>query len=80
MRIRVTGYIKPVGERRGVYKLLVWKPDGKKQLGRSSHRIEDNIKMNLQEVGFVDVDLIELAKDRDILRKLLNVIMKILVP
>jgi len=39
------------GERRGVYRVLVWKPEGKRPLGRPRHRWEDNIKMDLQEVG-----------------------------
>jgi len=45
------GHVVPMGERSGVYRLLVGKPEGKKPLGRPRHRWEDNIKMELQEVG-----------------------------
>ena len=43
-----------MGVRRGVYKVLVWKPEGKRPLGRPRHTCEDNIKMDLQEVGYGD--------------------------
>ena len=52
-------------ERRGIYRVLVGKSAGKRPLGRPRHRWEDNIKMDLQEVGFGSVDWIELAQDRD---------------
>jgi len=54
-----------MGERRGVYRVSVGKPEGKRPLGSSRHRWEDNIKMGLQEVGCGGVDWIELAQDRD---------------
>jgi hypothetical protein len=54
-----------MGERRGVYKILVGKAEGKELLGRPGRRWEDNIKMDLQEVGCGGVDWIELAQDRD---------------
>ena len=50
---------------RGVYRVLVGKPEGKTPLGRPRRRWEDNIKMNLQEVGCRGMDWIELAQDRD---------------
>jgi hypothetical protein len=50
---------------RGVYKILVAKPEGKRPLGRTRSRREDNIKMDLQEVGRGVVERIELAQDRD---------------
>jgi hypothetical protein len=50
-----------MGERRGVYRVLVGKPEGNKQLGRFRHRWEDNIKIDLQEVGYGDMDWIELV-------------------
>ena len=52
-------------ERRGVYRVLVGKPEGKKPLGRPRRRWEDNIKMDLQEVGCGCMDWIELAQDRN---------------
>jgi hypothetical protein len=54
-----------MGERRGVYRVLVGKPEGKTPLGRPRHRWEDNIKMDFQEVGCRGMDWIELAQDRD---------------
>ena len=54
-----------MGEGRGMYRFLVWKPEGKRPLGRPRHRWEDNIKMDLQEVGCVGMDWIELALNRD---------------
>jgi hypothetical protein len=53
------------GEKRGVYRVLVRKPEGKRQLGRPRCRWEDNIKMDLQKVGCEFMDWIELAQDRD---------------
>ena len=51
-----------MGEKRGVYRGLVGKPEGKRPLGRPWHRWEDNIKMDLQEVGLWDMDWIDLAQ------------------
>jgi hypothetical protein len=54
-----------MGERRGVYRVLVGKPEGMRPLGRGSCRWEDNIKMDLQEEGCGVIDWIELNQDRD---------------
>jgi hypothetical protein len=54
-----------MGEMRSAYRVFVGKPEGKKQLGRPSHKWEDNIKMDLQEVEWGTVDRIDLAPDRD---------------
>jgi hypothetical protein len=54
-----------MGERRGIYRVLVGKPEGKKSLGRLRHRWEDNMKMDRQEVGCGGVDWIKLVQDRD---------------
>jgi hypothetical protein len=54
-----------MGERRSVYRVLVGKPEGKWPLGRSRRRWEDNIKMDLQEVGCEGMDRIDVAQDRD---------------
>jgi len=65
MRIRVEWHVARIGERRDVYRFLVWKSLGKRLLGRAKRRWEENIKTNLQEVGCVGTDWIELTKDRD---------------
>jgi len=65
-----------MGERRGVHRVLVGKPEGKRQLGRPRRRWEDNIKMNLQEVGGGG-DWMELAQDRDRWRALVNTVMNL---
>ena len=64
-RMRWAGHVARMGERKGVYRVLVWKPEGKRPLGRPSHRWEDNIKMDLEKVGCGGTDWIELAQDRD---------------
>ena len=61
-RIRWAEHVARMGERRGVYRVLVGKPEGKRPLGRRRHRWEDNIKMDLQEVGCGGMDWIELAQ------------------
>jgi len=68
-----------MGEGRGVYRVLVEKLKGKRPLGRPRRRWEDNIKMDLQEVGCGGMDWIELAQDRDRLRALVNAVMNLRV-
>jgi len=64
-----------MGERRDLYGVLVGKPERKRPLGRPRRRWEDNIKMDLKEVGCGDMNGIELAQDRDRWRALLTVVM-----
>jgi len=68
-----------MGERRGVYRVLVGKPEGKRPLERPRCRWEDNIKMDLQEVGCGSMDWIELAQNRDRWRALVSAVMKLRV-
>jgi hypothetical protein len=67
------------GEERGVYRVLVGKPEEKRPLGRPWRRWEDNIKMDLQEVGYVGIDWIGLAQDRNSWRALVNAVMNLRV-
>jgi hypothetical protein len=69
-----------MGERRGVYRALVRKLEEKRPLGRPRHRWEDNIKVDLQEVGGGGMDWIELAQDRGRWRALVNAVMNFPVP
>jgi hypothetical protein len=67
-------------ERRGVFGVLMGKPEGKKPLGTPRHRWENNVKMDLQGVGCGGVDWIELSQDRDRWRALVNAVMNLRVP
>ena len=74
-------HVARLGERRGVYGVLLGKPEGKRPLGRLRRRWEDNIKMDLQEVsGLCGVDWIDLAQDRSMCRALVNAVMNLRVP
>ena len=62
-RMRWAGHIARMGKSRGVFRVLVGKPEGKRPLGRPRHRWEDNIKMDLQEVDREGMDWIDVAQD-----------------
>jgi len=79
-RMRWVGLVVCMGERRDAYRVLVGRPEGKRPLGRPRFRWEDNIKMDLQEVGWGGMDWIVLAEDRDRWRAIANVVMKLWVP
>ena len=74
------GHVAGMGERRGIYREMVGKPEGKRQLGRPRRRWEDNIKMDIQEVGLEGMNWIELTQDRDRWRALVNAAMNLPVP
>ena len=78
-RLRCAGHVVRMGEGRGVHRVLVGKPEGKKPLGRPRHRWEENFKMDLQEVGGVG-DWMELVQDMDRMRALVNTVMNLRVP
>ena len=73
-------YVARMGEGRGVHRVLLGKPDGKRPQGRPRRRWEDNIKMDLQEVGGGCGDWMELAQDRDRWRELVSTMMNLRVP
>jgi hypothetical protein len=64
-RMRWAGHVARTGAKRNVYRILVGKPKGKKPLGRVRYRCEDNIKMDLTEVGRAGMNWIDLALHRD---------------
>jgi len=78
--MRWMGHVALMGERRVVYRVLVGKPKGKKPPGRPGLRWQDNIKMDLQEVGCGGMDYIKLAQDRDRWRLLVTAAMNLRVP
>ena len=69
-----------MGERKSVYRVLVGKPEGKRPLGRPRRRREDNIGVDLQDVGYWGTEWIDLAQDRDRWRALVNAVMYLRVP
>jgi hypothetical protein len=79
-KLRWAGHVARMGERRGAYRALVGKPEGRRPLGRPRRRWEDNIKMDLREVGWESMDSINLAQDRDRWRALVNAVMNVRVP
>ena len=78
--MRWAGHVARMGERRGIYSVLVGKPERKRPPGRPRRRWENNIKMDLQEVGCGGMDWIEVAKDRDRWGALVNAVMNLRVP
>ena len=79
-RMRWAGHVTRMWEGRGVHRVLVGKPEGKRPLGRPRRRWEDNIKMAFQEVGGGCGDWMKLAQDRDRWRALVSTVMNFRVP
>jgi hypothetical protein len=79
-RMRHARYVARIGEKRNAYRTLVVKPEGKRPLGRPRRRVEDNITMDLREIGWGGMDWIDLAQDRDQWRALVNTAMNLRVP
>jgi len=78
--MRWAGHVACMGGERGVYRVLVGKPEGKRPMGRPRRRWEDNIRMDLQEVGCGYMDWIALAQDRNGWRTLVSAVMNLQVP
>ena len=78
--MRWAGHVARIGEDRGVHRGLVGKPEGKRPLGRPRRRWEDNIKMDIQEVGRGPGDWMDLAADRDGWRALVGTVRNFRVP
>ena len=79
-RMRWAGHVARMGDERGVYRVLVGKPEGKRPLERHRRRWADNIRTDLQEVGCGYMDWIGLAQDRDRRRTLVSAVMNLRVP
>jgi hypothetical protein len=78
-RMRWAGNVARIGEMRGAYNILIGRPEGRRPLGRPRRRWEDNIKPDLWEIGFGDVDWINWVQDRDKWRALVNTVMNLRV-
>jgi hypothetical protein len=78
-RMRWAGHVAYMREKRNAYKILVGKPEGKKPLGRPKCRWEDNVNMDLRETGWGGMDWIDLVRDRDQWRALVNMVMNLQV-
>jgi len=80
LQLRWARHLARTGEERGVYRVLVGKPEGKRPLGRPRRRWVDNIRTDLQEVSCGYIDWIGLAQDRDRWRKVVSAVMNLRVP
>jgi hypothetical protein len=78
--MKYAGHVASRGERRGVYRVYVAKPEGKRPLGRPRHKWEDRNKMDLQGSGMWGMDWIKLAQDRNRWRALVNTVINLQVP
>jgi hypothetical protein len=78
--MRWAGHVSRMGEKRNAKRILVGKPEGKRPLGRPTHKWADNIRMDLREIGWSGMDWIYLAQDRDQWRALVNTVLNLRVP
>jgi hypothetical protein len=79
-RMRWAGHVARIREKRNAYSILMGKPEAKRPLERPRRRRENNIKMDLIEIGWCGMDWIDLAQDRDQWRALVNTVMNLRVP
>jgi hypothetical protein len=78
--MRLAGHVTRVGDKKDAFRGLVGRPEGGRQVGRTRHRWEDNIKMDFKEVGWGGMDWIAAAQDRDSWCVLVNTVMGFRVP
>jgi hypothetical protein len=78
--MRWAGHVAYMGDGRGAYRVLVRRREGKRPIGRPRRRWEDNIEIDLQEVGWRGVNWIDLARHRDRWQVFVNVVMNVQVP
>jgi hypothetical protein len=78
-RMRWAGHVARMGEKKNAYRILVGKPEGKRQLGRPRRRWVCNIKIDLREIGWDGMDWIDLAQDREQWRAVVNMVMNLQV-
>jgi hypothetical protein len=79
-RMKWTGHVARMGEKRNAYRILVGKRDGRRPMGRPRRMWVDNKKMDLREIGWDGIDCIDLAQDMDQWRALVNTVMNLWVP
>jgi hypothetical protein len=79
-RMRWTGHVARMGEKRNAHRILVGKPEGKRPLGRPRGRWVENIKTNFRAIGWDGMDWIDLAQDMDQWRALVNTVINLRVP
>jgi hypothetical protein len=79
-RISWAGHVTHMGEGRGVYRVLSGSPEGKRPLGRPRRKWEDNIKMDLREIGIDGTNWIQLAQNRNRWQAFVNTVMNLRVP
>jgi hypothetical protein len=79
-RMRWAGHIARMGKKRNAYRIWVGKPEGMRSVGRHRRRWEDNIRVDLREIGWGCMDWIDLFQDRDQWRILVNTVTNLLVP
>jgi hypothetical protein len=78
--MRWAGHVARMGEGRGVYRVFIWRPKGKRPLGSPRRRWEDNIKMDLREIGIDGANWIQLSQDRVQWQVFVNTVMNLRVP
>jgi hypothetical protein len=78
--MKLAGHVARMGKKKNAYSVLVWKPEGKRLLGRPRRRLDDNIKMDIREIGWGGMDWIDLAQDRDQRSAIVNTVINLRVP